>query len=73
MLGYSDLSKHPLLSSGSLNITTMATLPYATLEELLEAAFSVRSMPRLYNEDHLPLQDGLELAISECSSCAVRA
>jgi hypothetical protein len=31
----------------------MATLAYATIEELLEAAFSVRSVPRLYNEEHL--------------------
>jgi hypothetical protein len=27
---------------------------HATIEELLEAAFSVRSVPRLYNEDQLP-------------------
>jgi hypothetical protein len=51
----------------------MATLPYATIEELLEVVFSVRSMPRLYNEEQLPLQDGVESAINECRSCAVSA
>jgi hypothetical protein len=30
--------------------------PHATIEELLEAMFSVRSVPRLYNEDQLPLR-----------------
>jgi hypothetical protein len=51
----------------------MAMLMYATEEELLDAVFSVWPMLRLCNEDQLPLQDGLESAISECSSCAVRA
>jgi hypothetical protein len=31
-----------------------ATDMHATIGELLEAAFSVRSVPRLYNEDQLP-------------------
>jgi hypothetical protein len=33
-----------------------ATDTQATTQELLEAVFSVRSVPRLYNEDQLPLQ-----------------
>jgi hypothetical protein len=32
----------------------VATDTHATIEELLEAVFSVRSLPRLYNEDQLP-------------------
>jgi hypothetical protein len=32
-----------------------ATDTHATIEELLEAAFSVRSVTRLYVEDQLPL------------------
>jgi hypothetical protein len=36
-----------------------ATDMYAILEE----TFSVRSMPRLYNEDELPLQHSLEAAV----------
>jgi hypothetical protein len=30
-----------------------ATVKYATIEELLEAVFSVQSLPRLYNEIQL--------------------
>jgi hypothetical protein len=30
---------------------------HATIEELLVAMFSVRSMPRLYNKDQLPLEE----------------
>jgi hypothetical protein len=33
---------------------------HATIEELLEALFSVRSIPRLYNESQLPLEQSLE-------------
>jgi hypothetical protein len=36
---------------------------YATTEELLEAVFSMLSMPRLYNEDQLPLQKSSEMAV----------
>jgi hypothetical protein len=32
-----------------------ATNTNAKIKELFEAAFSVRSVPRLYNEDLLPL------------------
>jgi hypothetical protein len=32
-----------------------ATDTHETIKELLEAAFSVRSVPRLYNEDQVPL------------------
>jgi hypothetical protein len=35
---------------------------HGTIEELLEAVFSVRSMPRLYNEDQLPIRKNLVLA-----------
>jgi hypothetical protein len=30
---------------------------HATIEEILEAVFFVRSLPRLYNEDQLPLKE----------------
>jgi hypothetical protein len=40
-----------------------ATDTYATIEELLEAVFSVRSMPTLYNEVQLPLEKSLETAV----------
>jgi hypothetical protein len=54
--------KHPLLGNGSANTPivrpwliirhmTAVKLTYTTIEELLEAAFSVRSVPRLYNGD----------------------
>jgi hypothetical protein len=36
---------------------------HETIEELLEAVFSVRSVPRLYNEDQLPLRGSLETAV----------
>jgi hypothetical protein len=41
-----------------------ATDTHATIEELLEAVFSVRSVPTLYiyNEDQLPLEKSLETA-----------
>jgi hypothetical protein len=34
-----------------------------TIEELLEAVFSVQSVLRLYNNDHLPSRDSLEAAV----------
>jgi hypothetical protein len=34
-----------------------ATDTHATREKLLEGMFSVRSVPMLYNEDQLPLQE----------------
>jgi hypothetical protein len=40
-----------------------ATDTHATIEELLEAVFSVRSLPMLYNEGHLPLEESLETAV----------
>jgi hypothetical protein len=33
---------------------------HATIEELFETVFSVRSVPRLYNEGQLPLEESLE-------------
>jgi hypothetical protein len=36
---------------------------HTTIEELLEAAFSVRSVPRLYNEDQLSIEENLEMAV----------
>jgi hypothetical protein len=43
----------------------MATIDtYATREELLEAAFSVWSVPRLYNEGQLPSEESLETAVT---------
>jgi hypothetical protein len=36
--------------------------PDATIEELFKEVFSVRSVPRLYNEDHLPLRESPETA-----------
>jgi hypothetical protein len=44
-----------------------ATVAYITIGALLEAVFSVKSMPRLYNQEQLPLRESLELAVSECS------
>jgi hypothetical protein len=34
-----------------------ATDTHATVEDMLEAVFSVWPVPRLYNEDHLPVPD----------------
>jgi hypothetical protein len=31
--------------------------------QLLEAVFSVQSVPRLYNEDQVPLEESLETAM----------
>jgi hypothetical protein len=36
---------------------------HAKIEELLEDVFSVESVPRLYNEDQLPLRDSPETAV----------
>jgi hypothetical protein len=40
-----------------------ATDKHATVEELLEAVFSVRSVTYLYNEGQLPLEESLETAL----------
>jgi hypothetical protein len=40
-----------------------ATDTHATVEEMLEAMFSVRSVPRLYNEVQLSLEESLETAV----------
>jgi hypothetical protein len=40
-----------------------ATDMHTTTEEMLEAVFSVRSVPRLYNEGQLPLEKSLETAV----------
>jgi hypothetical protein len=40
-----------------------ATDMHATIEELLEAVFSMQSMPRLYNEGQLPLWESPETAV----------
>jgi deoxyribodipyrimidine photolyase-like uncharacterized protein len=40
-----------------------ATDKHAAIKELLEALFSVRSVPRPYNEDKLPLRGSLEAAV----------
>jgi hypothetical protein len=39
------------------------TNTHVTIEELLEAVFSVRSVPKLYNEGQLPLEESLERAV----------
>jgi hypothetical protein len=52
-----------------------ATVPHATIAEVLEAVFSVRAVPRLCNQDQLPLLvscdpvkgDSLEAAVGEFS------
>jgi hypothetical protein len=36
---------------------------HATIEKLLEAVFSVRSLPRLHNDDQPPLENSLETAV----------
>jgi hypothetical protein len=40
-----------------------ATNMHATIEEVLEAAFSVGSVPRLYNEDQPLLRDSPVTAV----------
>jgi hypothetical protein len=39
-------------------IVIATTDTHTTIEELLEAVFSVQSVPRLYNKDPVPLRDG---------------
>jgi hypothetical protein len=41
----------------------VATDTHVTIEELLEAVFSVKSVPRLFNEGQLPLEESLETAV----------
>jgi hypothetical protein len=51
-----------------------ATVTYATIEELLEAVFSVRSVLTLYNEIQLPLEKVLETAVRRVGvSCETAA
>jgi hypothetical protein len=56
-----------LLGSNSANTpiahVMAGTGTHAMTEELLEALFSVRSVPRLYNEDQLPLEQSLETPV----------
>jgi hypothetical protein len=40
-----------------------ATETHVTTEEMLEVAFSVWSVPRLYNEDQLSFEESLETAL----------
>jgi hypothetical protein len=51
-----------------------ATNTNATIEELLEAVFSVRSVQKLYNEGQLPLERclGMRVRIVEVS-CEIAA
>jgi hypothetical protein len=45
-----------------------------TIEELLEAVLSVLSVPRLYNEGQLPLEEILETAVRRMRSwCEIAA
>jgi hypothetical protein len=46
-----------LLGSGSVAVTRDGSNRQTQQKELLDAVFSVRSVPRLYNEDQLPLQE----------------
>jgi hypothetical protein len=51
-----------------------ATDTHATIEELLEAVFSVRSLPRLYNESQLQLETSLQTAVTRVRvSCEMAA
>jgi hypothetical protein len=40
-----------------------ATDTHATIEELLEAVFSMQSVPWLCNEGQMPLEKSLEMAV----------
>jgi hypothetical protein len=58
LLDYSNVNNQRLLSNGSVNTfpwapnhVTTATYMHPTREELLEAAFSMWSFPRLYTGD----------------------
>jgi hypothetical protein len=47
---------------------------HPTIEELLEALLSVRSVPSLYNEDQLSLRENLETVVRRvCGWCEVAA
>jgi hypothetical protein len=51
-----------------------ATDTHATIEELLEAVFTMRSVPRLYNEEQLRLRERLETAVRRVGvSCGTAA
>jgi hypothetical protein len=63
-----ETNRQLLLGNGSANTTfarqwlssrhvIAATDTHATIEELLEAMFSVWSVPSLYKEDQLPLRE----------------
>jgi hypothetical protein len=69
-----EVSRELLLENGSINTPVVshwlsshhvivAADTYATVEELLEALFSVQSMPGLYNTYQLPLQMSSETAV----------
>jgi hypothetical protein len=47
----------------------MASTDTHTTVELLEAVFSVRSIPRLYNEEQLRLRESLETAVRRVGGC----
>jgi hypothetical protein len=49
-----------------------ATDTHATINEMLEAVFSVQSVPRLYDEDQLPLRESLQ-ADSQLTVAVVRS
>jgi hypothetical protein len=73
---FSTGSQHrqPLLRNSSTNtlvarqclnspLVIAETNTHATIEELLETVISVLPVPRLYNEDQLPLRTSLETAV----------
>jgi hypothetical protein len=39
----------------------------------MEPVFSVLSVPKLYNEDHLPLRDSLETTVRRVGCCKMAA
>jgi hypothetical protein len=65
--------KQPLLGNGSANArcwqcfynrhVIVARYAHATMKEQMTAVFSVPSVPRLYNEDQLPLGESPETAV----------
>jgi hypothetical protein len=50
-----------------------ATGTYETIEELLEAVFFVWSVPRIYNEGQMPLEESLETAVRRIGGWHVMA
>jgi hypothetical protein len=46
---------------------------HATIEDLLETVFSLRSVPRLYNEGKMPLEENLEKAVRRVEGCCETA